>query len=338
MKLMVQKLYNGWTVLAVVAVFSAFYLSVLHPWMNRWGVTDAEAGMTLPGDGEMVGGQIISTRGVTINASSDEVWKWVVQLGQERAGFYSEDWLENLTLADIHNADEIRAEWQQRQQGEKVLGAGGAVYGENSFWLIPVYEEGKAIYLWGSIVVLPVDGHTSRLITRSYTVPASPVIQTALAFTYDWMHFVMERGMLLGIKARAGQTLESGMLLQTFSSLGWIIATLGIGSVLFVRRRGWGWGWGLIPLAYAVAIIIFTRDLWSAMAGFLWWGIIAAGFIHWGRRWWKGLFLSIIAVILVFVLASHPHTAFGIIFLFITLAVGSFTLTSKKSTADISGI
>ncbi|MBI5955313.1 MAG: hypothetical protein HY865_26960 [Chloroflexi bacterium] len=329
MKLTIQKLYNGWTVLAVVTIFSVFYLSVLHPWMNRWGITDAEAAMNLPGDGEIEGGIITSTRGVTINASSDEVWKWIVQLGQERAGFYSEDWLENLTLADIHNADEIRIEWQQRQQGEKVLGAGGAVYGENSFWRIPVYEEGKVIYLWGSIVVLPVDAQTSRLVTRSYTVPASPVMQTVLAFTYDWMHFVMERGMLLGIKARAEQTLESGALLRTFSSLGWILATLGIGATLFMRRHGWG----LISLAYAVAIIIFTRDLWSAMAGFLWLGIIVAGFILWGRGWWKGLLLSTIAVILVFVLTSHPHTAFGVIFLLFTLATGSFMAASNKSIA-----
>jgi hypothetical protein len=138
----------------------------------------------------------------------------------------------------------------------------------------------------------------------------------------------MERGMLLGIKARAERTLGSGALLRVFSAVGWLLATLGIGGVLFARRRGW-W-WGLIPLAYAVSIIIFTRDIWSAMAGFLWWGIVAAGFVLWGRSWWKGLLLAIVAVILVFVLAHQPHTAFGIIFLLITLAVASFVLASQK--------
>ena len=236
-----------------------------------------------------------------------------MQLGQERAGFYSNDWLENLVLADIHNADEIRPEWQQHQQGDKVLGAGGAIYGESAFWPLRVYEAGKVTYLWGSIVVLPVDADTSVLIARTFTPPASPIAQTISAFTYDWMHFVMERGMLLGIKARAEQTLGADALWRALAALGWILATVIVGFILFARRRGW-W-WGLIPLAYALTILFFTGDFWSAMAGFLWWGIIIAGFVLWGRRWWKGLILAIVAVILTFVLADQPHTAFGIMFL-----------------------
>jgi hypothetical protein len=85
-----------------------------------------------------------STRCIVIHAPANQVWQWVVQLGQERAGFYSNDWLENLTFADIHNANEIRPDWQQRKQGDIVLGAGGAVYGENSYWHIPYYERGKS--------------------------------------------------------------------------------------------------------------------------------------------------------------------------------------------------
>lgn len=313
----------------MVAIVCAFYLTVLHPWMNRWGVTDAEASMSLPGDDAVDRVVAASTRGVAIHAPAKEVWKWVVQLGQERAGFYSNDWLENLVLADIHNAGEIRAEWQHRQKGDVVLGAGGVVYGETSFWRIPVYKEGQVIYLWGPIVAIPVDAQNSRLLVRTYAAPASPVMQMVSAFTYDWMHFVMERGMLLGIKARAEQTLGSDALLQVFSTVGWLLATMGIGGVLFARRRGW-W-WGLIPLAYAVSIIAFTRDIWSAMAGFLWWGIVAAGFILWGRSWWKGLLLAIVAVILVFVLAPQPHTAFGFIFLLMTLAIASLTLALQQS-------
>ncbi len=86
-----KKSYNSWTVLLIVAVFITVYLSVLYPWINRWGITDAEVTMTLPGDGAAPGRVTTSTRGVTIHAPASEVWKWVVQLGQERAGFYSND-------------------------------------------------------------------------------------------------------------------------------------------------------------------------------------------------------------------------------------------------------
>lgn len=33
-------------------------------------------------------------RGVTIHATADDVWPWLAQLGQDRVGFYSYDWLE----------------------------------------------------------------------------------------------------------------------------------------------------------------------------------------------------------------------------------------------------
>jgi hypothetical protein len=322
-----KKLYTGWTVLLVVAVFIAVYLAVLHPWLSRWGATDAEISMPLSGDGVDAGMVTASTRAITIYAPASEVWKWVVQLGQERAGFYSNDWLENLVLSDIHNVDEIRPEWQSHQQGDKIFGAGGAVYGQSSFWITKVYEEGKLLYLWGSIVVLPVDETSTRLIVRSYAKPLSGPAQTINKLTYDWMHYVMERGMLLGIKARAESTSGLNQMLPLTAKAGWIVATLGLATVLFGRRRGW-W-WGLIPLAYAIAILVFTSDVWSAITGFLWWGVIAAGFLVFGKSWRKGLVLVIVAVILIFVLTPQPYVAFGIIFLTITL----LCLTLAKGTA-----
>ena len=326
-----KKLYNGWAVLLVVALFIALYLSLLHPWLSRWGVTDVEINMPLPGDGVDKGTVTASTRAITIYAPASEVWKWVVQLGQERAGFYSNDWLENLVLSDIHNANKIRPEWQSHQQGDKIFGAGGAVYGESSFWITKVYEEGKLLYLWGSIVVKPIDETSTRLIVRSYAAPLSEPANALNKLTYDWMHFVMERGMLLGIKTRAEGTLGLNGMLTLTAKAGWIVAALGLASVLFRRRRGW-W-WELIPLAYALAILVFTSDIWSALTGFLWWGVIAAGFIVYGKSWWKGLTLAIVAVILIFVLAPQPYFAFGIIFLIIALLYLALT-QSRQVTAQ----
>jgi hypothetical protein len=333
MKLTLQKIYSWGFVLAMVAIFGVLYMGVLFPLMNRWGATNSEVVMSLPGDQAANGAKVTSTRAITIHAPAREVWKWVVQLGQERAGFYSNDWLENLTLADIHNGNEIRPEWQQHQLGDKVYGAGGAVYGQTATWTIPLYEEGKATYLWGYIEVVPVDAQTSRLLTRSYAGTDSPAALAMNTFTYDWMHFVMERGMLIGIKSRAEQNLGADAFFRAVAALGWVLATLGIGIVLFARRRGW-W-WGLIPLAYAVSIILFTADIWSALAGFLWWGVVAAGFILWGRGWWKGLLLSILVVILIFVLSNQPHTVFGFAFLLVSLSIVVSKFTAPKYAANI---
>ena len=328
------KLYNWRVVLVTAGVFVAFYLLILYPWMMRWGATDAELTMPLPGDGivQVVGTQ--STRAVTIHAPADEVWKWVLQIGQERAGFYSNDWLENLTLADIHNVNAIRPEWQSRRPGEVVLGAGGNLYGQKSNWHIEAYENGKSLYLWGSITVLPVNSQTSRLLLRTRTAPASWPFEIISKLSYDWMHFVMERGLLLGIKERAEGSLNANPIPQILSSIGWIGATLGIAYVLFARRRGW-W-WGLIPITYAALIIAFTADAWSAMAGFLWWGIIAAGFLSFGDNWGKGLVLVMETVVLIFVVApQQPQIAFGILFLIITLAILFIKMNAIRSRSGL---
>ncbi len=320
----VKKYLNGWTALAAALVLIASYLSVLYPWMNRWGTTGADAGLALPGDGTEAGRIITSTRAKSIQAPAKAVWQWLVQIGQGRAGFYSNDWCENLVLADIHNVDVIHPEWQGHKQGDTIAGAGGAVYPTSPGWTLKAYEEGAMLYLWGPLAVLPVDAQTSRFYMRTYAEPPNLLMK----LSYDWIHFVMERGMLLGIKARAEGTLDGGFLMLALAKIGWSISTLGMLFVLFVRRRGW---WvGLIPLAYGVAIVAYTADIWSAMAGFLWWGVVAAGFVLWGRRWWSWLLLATVAVIYIFVLFPQPFIAFGIIFLAITLALIALKLRQKN--------
>lgn len=326
-----KKFRKAWMILLVISILILIYLNTLYPWMNGWGLTATQAAMALPGDGTEPGTIITSTRGVIVNAPASVVWQWVVQLGQERAGFYSNDWLENLVLSDIHNGNEHRPEWQQRQTGDSVLGAGGVVFGQSFHWNIKAYEAGKMLYLWGPIVVLPVNDHASLLITRSYAQPSPLTMQ----LTYDWMHFVMEKGMLLGIKARAEGKLQEDAFWRFLSQIGWIFSTMGMAVVLFGRKRGWGWG--LLPLAYAAAIVVFTGDIWATMAAFLWWGVIAAGFLVFGRGWWKGLSLVTVAVVYIYVLAPQPQIAFGILFLVITLGILAIRFSPKKQPLRIKG-
>jgi hypothetical protein len=72
----------------------------------------------------------------------------VVQLGQDRTGFYSNDWLENLLFSDIHNQNSIRPDWQSRQVGELILGARGAIY-HSQGWPTRAYQDGTMVDLGG---------------------------------------------------------------------------------------------------------------------------------------------------------------------------------------------
>lgn len=96
-----------------VGIFSgaAAYLALgrlLRPWYSRWGATDAEVRASLPGDELVPSPRAQSTWAVTIEAPPDAVWPWLVQMGQDRAGFYTYEWFENVVLRlDIHNAARI---------------------------------------------------------------------------------------------------------------------------------------------------------------------------------------------------------------------------------------
>ena len=65
--------------LVVLVVLRTVYLGVLWPSMMRWGATDAELTMPLPGD--EVAPVATSTRAITINAPTSEIWQWLLQVG-----------------------------------------------------------------------------------------------------------------------------------------------------------------------------------------------------------------------------------------------------------------
>jgi hypothetical protein len=141
-----------------------------------------------------------STRAVTVEAPPEAVWPWLAQLGQDRAGFYSYEWLENLAGCNMHNADAVHPEWQRREPGETVS--------LHPLRGLPVvrFEPGRVLALegWGAFVLKPHGPDCTRLIARG-RVPRG-VGAVANALLMEIPHFLMERKMLLGIKERAERT------------------------------------------------------------------------------------------------------------------------------------
>ena len=98
-----------------------------------------------------------SSRGRTQTATRrrapiEAVWPWLAQLGQERGGFDSYEWLENLAECEMRNADRIHPEWQHREVGEIVhLHPAGGLR-------VSLFEPGRALGLdgWGTFSLEPV--------------------------------------------------------------------------------------------------------------------------------------------------------------------------------------
>jgi hypothetical protein len=178
----------------------AAYLFAFRPWMQGWGATKDEKRKGLPGDEQVLNPWKSSTRAITVHAPVEKVWPWLAQIGQDRGGFYSYDWLENLAGCHIRNAGTIHTEWQRREIGEVVK-----LHPEAG---CPVmrFEPDRAMVLkgWGAFVVEPMGPGSSRVIIRTRTAGFAPSLFDALLI--ELPHFMMERRMLKGIKKRAEQS------------------------------------------------------------------------------------------------------------------------------------
>lgn len=71
------------------AALFGVYLRFIRPWQLRWGTTDEEVERRLPGDDVVKHPTSNATRAVTVQARPEEIWPWLVQIGQGKAGYYS---------------------------------------------------------------------------------------------------------------------------------------------------------------------------------------------------------------------------------------------------------
>ena len=78
---------------------------LLRPWYSHWGYTDDTPGQALPGDQIVPRPNLQNNRSILIRATPEEVWPWLLQIGQNRGGFYSYDWLENLVGLSFDQED-----------------------------------------------------------------------------------------------------------------------------------------------------------------------------------------------------------------------------------------
>lgn len=204
------------TILGGAAALAAGSLA-LRPLYMRWGATEEEAKREWPGDELSPEPRSTATRAITIHAPAGAVWPWILQIGQDRGGFYSYTWLENLVGAQIHNADRILPGDHRRQVGDTVWMTPPQRYRGRGCALVARIEDERCMVLispedyaglatrgvapegtW-AFLLEPVDEKTTRLIVRSRSGPKAGPSRFLL---FDPIHFIMERKMMLGIRGR----------------------------------------------------------------------------------------------------------------------------------------
>ncbi|MFF0815141.1 hypothetical protein ACFYVR_08300 [Rhodococcus sp. NPDC003318] len=180
----------------------------LRRWRTAWGATDDERKATLPGDELVPDADWTYTHEVTVHAPPDAVWRWIVQIGQGRGGFYSYQGLENLIGCRIRNTDRILDDFQHLQVGDVVAmhpSAPGlpvvAIETNSRLVLHNGSAETGDSALW-SFHVVPGPGAATRLLERG-RYAHGPTLASRLGFgptLLEPISFVMCRKMLLGIR------------------------------------------------------------------------------------------------------------------------------------------
>jgi hypothetical protein len=102
---------------------TAALLAVLYGarrYYRNWGANKAECQMRLPGDTLVGDPAIQTTEAVYVDAPPSAVWPWLLQMGQDRGGFYGFEGLKNLAGLRHRDADRVHPEWQQLAVGDTV--------------------------------------------------------------------------------------------------------------------------------------------------------------------------------------------------------------------------
>jgi hypothetical protein len=200
-----------------IATAIVVYAIMVYPWISRWGATDLETADRYPGDELVSEPRFRTTRAVTVNAAPEKIWPWLVQLGVDRGGMYSYDWLENLFGLKVHSVDRIVEEWQDLQPGGfiRLTPPDYAIQPGPGLYVTEMDAPNALIGCFGmegqppaacpqswQFLLQPASGGSTRLILRTHTA-APGILPAAFGKAFQFPVWIMEQGMLAGIKARA---------------------------------------------------------------------------------------------------------------------------------------
>jgi hypothetical protein len=204
----------GGLILAVVAL-AVVYAFIVRPWHLHRGATKDEVQRSLPGDELVPNPKFVWNQAITIHAPAAEVWPWLVQIGNQRAGWYSWDAIHRLLGVagsvdyEDRSADRIIPVLQNLQIGDVIqmmpedMGTPGyqvVSIEPNQALVTHIDDENGASWVW---VLDPIDAESTRLIVRFRQKWEPGLMGLAIWIGDELGSLVMQPKTLSGIKQRA---------------------------------------------------------------------------------------------------------------------------------------
>ena len=203
------------TTIAVIGlgVVAASRLTARSTGATRW-----ERTRRLPGDGAVPGAKGSWTMATTIDAPPAAVWQWLVQIGSDRAGFYSFDRLDN---AGRPSVEEIRPDWQSLELGDRLASTPSG----RTWFVVTELDPEKSLVLRASIdplarrsydpaeeqpavfvdsswafVLEPLASRTRLLVRTTSAARPAALGRLANVLFFDPAHWIMQTRQLIRIR------------------------------------------------------------------------------------------------------------------------------------------
>jgi hypothetical protein len=218
----VRTLPDRWSdVLQGISGASRMALALVTPFLRgrraHWGLDPDTAARVLPGDDLIPEPRWSWTHGIEIDTAAEDVWPWIGQIGADRGGFSSYQWLENLTGCRVRNTEKIHPQWEANIERGLMLHPDipplrivSLVRGRHLVAHAPAHPSARAngkpwVEASWLFLVEPLGPTRCRFVSR-YRVACSNDVTTRLSFGPTFVEaigFAMDRRMLLGVKQRA---------------------------------------------------------------------------------------------------------------------------------------
>lgn len=237
-------------------------ITMIRPLIFTWGASREEVHMSMPGDD--LAPFISSTRSISIHAPASDVWNWLVRLGADRGGFYSYWFIERPLGYQYRTQDRIEPEFKEMEVG-RIISASLNPSESVIQYSFPVLAAEREKYFvlknWGCFLLQEEGADHTRLIVRTHGSEISgPLDYLEYSFMMP-MHYLMERRMLMGIKARAEA--GRGMAFSSTDDILWFTGILlSMATIVGLLAIGRGRTMTLLTVLYSIAWlwILFVID------------------------------------------------------------------------------
>jgi len=197
------------------------YAALVRPRIRRWGATPDEVNGVYPGD-DLIPEGVQSTMAVTLSGPPEEVWRWLVQMGLDRAGWYSWDQLDN---GGKPSAKHIIPEWQDIAVGDHL----NSLPDGKAYFTVKILEPERTLVLGSELTfgrtaalegllppvssvgiwafhLRPLPGERTRLVVRTRGQGHPRLLAWLLDFALGQpAHFIMQLRQFQNLNARVGR-------------------------------------------------------------------------------------------------------------------------------------